>query len=54
MNKVLVCIDGLNLSKVLLNVIEDSHISKKINLSRNIGLGYKDDLLDELDNEENS
>ena len=37
-----------------LNVIEDSHISKKINLSRNIGLGYKDDLLDELDNEENS
>jgi len=69
MNKVLVCLDGSNLSKavcdygidiakklnlplVLLNVIEHSHISKKINLSGNIGLGSKDDLLDELANEE--
>lgn len=69
MNKVLVCLDGSNLSKavcdygidiakklnlplVLLNVIEHSHISKKVNLSGNIGLGSKDDLLDELANEE--
>ena len=69
MNKVLVCLDGSNLSKavcdygidiakklnlplVLLNVIEHSHISKKVNLSGNIGLGSKDDLLEELANEE--
>jgi nucleotide-binding universal stress UspA family protein len=69
MNKVLVCLDGSNLSKavcdygidiaekldlplVLLNVIEHSHTSKKIDLSGNIGLGSKDDLLDELANEE--
>jgi len=58
MNKVLVCLDGSNLSKavcdygidiakkpnlplVLLNVIEHSHISKKVNLFGNIGLGSK-------------
>ena len=69
MNKVLVCLDGSNLSKavcnygidiakkldlplVLLNVVEHSHISKKVNLSGNIGLGSKDDLLEELANEE--
>lgn len=69
MNKVLVCLDGSNLSKavcdygveiakklnlplVLLNVIEHSTISKNIDLSGNIGLGSKDDLLDELANEE--
>jgi nucleotide-binding universal stress UspA family protein len=69
MNKVLVCLDGSNLSKavcdygidiakklnqplVLLNVIEHSNISKKVNLSGNIGLGSKDDLLEELANEE--
>ncbi len=43
---------NLNLPLVLLNVVEHSHISKKINLSGNIGLGSKDDLLDELVNEE--
>lgn len=37
---------------VLLNVIEHSNISKKVNLSGNIGLGSKDDLLEELANEE--
>jgi len=69
MNKVLVCVDGSNLSKaicdygidiakkldlplVLLNVIEHSNISKKVDLSGNIGLGAADDLLDELANEE--
>ncbi len=69
MEKVLVCLDGSELSKavcdygidiakklnlplVLLNVIEHSHISKKVNLSGNIGLGSKDDLLEELANEE--
>ena len=69
MNKILVCVDGSNLSKavcdygvdiakkldlplVLLNVIEHSNISKKVNLSGNIGLGAKDDLLDKLANEE--
>jgi nucleotide-binding universal stress UspA family protein len=69
MNKILVCLDGSNLSKavcdygidiakklnqplVLLNVIEHSNISKKVNLSGNIGLGSKDDLLEELANEE--
>jgi nucleotide-binding universal stress UspA family protein len=71
MNKILVCLDGSELSKavcdygidlakklnlplVLLNVIEHSHISKKIDLSGNIGLGSKDILLDELANEEMS
>lgn len=69
MNKILICLDGSNLSKavcdygidiakklnlplVLLNVIEHSHFSKKVNLSGNIGLGSKDDLLNELANEE--
>lgn len=69
MSKVLVCLDGSNLSKavcdygidiakklnlplVLLNVIEHLHISKKVNLSGNIGFGSKDTLLDELANEE--
>ena len=42
----------LNLPLVLLNVIEHSNISKKVNLSGNIGLGSKDDLLEELANEE--
>jgi len=69
MNKILVCIDGSNLSKavcdygidiakkldlplVLLNVIEHSNISKKVDLSGSIGLGSKDDLLDQLATEE--
>ena len=69
MNKVLVCLDGSELSKavcdygidiakkldlplVLLNVVEHSHISKRVDLSGNIGLGSKDILLDELANEE--
>lgn len=43
---------NLNLPLVLLNVVEHSHISKKVNLSGNIGLGSKDDLLAELVNEE--
>lgn len=43
---------NLNLPLVLLNVVEHSHISKKVNLSGNIGLGSKDDLLVELVNEE--
>lgn len=43
---------NLNLPLVLLNVIEHSHISKKVDLSGNIGLGSKDDLLEELVNEE--
>ena len=48
-----ICIaTNLNLPLVLLNVIEHSHISKKVNLSGNIGLGSKDDLLEELANEE--
>ncbi|MGM0518576.1 MAG: universal stress protein [Campylobacterota bacterium] len=42
----------LDLPLVLLNVIEHSHISKKTDLSGNIGLGAKDSLLDELTNEE--
>ena len=42
----------LNLPLVLLNVIEHSTISKNIDLSGNIGLGSKDDLLDELANED--
>lgn len=41
-----------DLPLVLLNVIEHTHISKKIDLSGNIGLGTKDDLLLELANEE--
>lgn len=69
MSKVLVCLDGSELSKtvcdygvfiaknlnlplILLNVIEHSTTPKKIDLSGNIGLGSKDDLLDELTNEE--
>ncbi|OIP52894.1 MAG: universal stress protein [Helicobacteraceae bacterium CG2_30_36_10] len=43
---------NLNLPLVLLNVVEHSHISKRVNLSGNIGLGSKDDLLVELVNEE--
>lgn len=42
----------LNLPLILLNVIEHSHISKRVDLSGNIGLGSKDTLLDELANEE--
>jgi nucleotide-binding universal stress UspA family protein len=42
----------LDLPLVLLNVVEHSHISKNINLSGNIGLGSRDNLLDELANEE--
>ena len=42
----------LNLPLVLLNVIEHSTISKNIDLSGNIGLGSKEDLLDELANED--
>lgn len=69
MNKVLVCLDGSNLSKavcdygidiakklnlplVLLNVVEHSHTSKRVDLSGSIGLGAKDTLLDELVDEE--
>lgn len=69
MKKVLVCLDGSELSKavcdygidiakkldlplVLLNVVEHSHISKRVDLSGNIGIGSKDILLDELVNEE--
>jgi len=42
----------LDLPLVLLNVINHSHISKKVDLSGNIGLGSKDNLLDELSKEE--
>lgn len=42
----------LDLPLVLLNVIEHSHISKKLDLSGNIGLGARDDLLEELSQEE--
>jgi nucleotide-binding universal stress UspA family protein len=44
----------LNLPLILLNVVEHSHTTKKVNLSGNIGLGSKEDLLDELVNEEMS
>lgn len=37
---------------VLLNVVEHPHTTKNMNLSGNIGLGAKDDLLEELTNEE--
>jgi nucleotide-binding universal stress UspA family protein len=43
---------NLNLPLILLNVVEHSHISKKVNLSGNIGFGSKDALLDDLANEE--
>ncbi|RXJ58074.1 universal stress protein [Candidatus Marinarcus aquaticus] len=43
---------SLALPLVLLNVIEHSHISKKVDLSGNIGLGSKDTLLNELSLEE--
>lgn len=43
---------SLNLPLVLLNVVEHSHISKKIDLSGSIGFGSKEILLDELVNEE--
>ncbi|DAB29132.1 MAG TPA: universal stress protein [Sulfurimonas sp. UBA12504] len=69
MEKVLVCLDGCELSKavcdygmfiakkldlplVLLNVVKHSHLTKKIDLSGNIGLGSRERLLDELSNEE--
>lgn len=42
----------LNLPLVLLNVIEHSHTPKKINLSGSIGLGAKEDLLEQLSDEE--
>ena len=42
----------LNLPLVLLNVIEHAHTTKKVDLSGSIGLGSKEDLLDELVNEE--
>ncbi len=42
----------LNLPLVLLNVVEHSHVSKKVDLSGNIGLGSKEHILDELVNEE--
>jgi len=53
-----VCDYGIDIAKkfdlplVLLNVIEHSNISKKVDLSGSIGLGSKDDLLDQLANEE--
>ena len=48
-----VCIaKKLNLPLVLLNVIEHAHTTKKVDLSGSIGLGSKEDLLDELVNEE--
>ena len=50
-----VCIaKKLDLPLVLLNAIEHSHTTKKVDLSGNIGLGSKEDLLDELVNEEMS
>jgi len=50
-----VCIaKKLDLPLVLLNVVEHSHTTKKVDLSGNIGLGSKEDLLDELVNEEMS
>lgn len=42
----------LDLPLILLNVVEHSHTTKKINLSGNIGLGSKDALLEELADEE--
>ena len=42
----------LNLPLVLLNVIEHSTISKNIDLSGNIGLGEKDELLEMLVDED--
>lgn len=44
--------NNTNLPIKLLNVIEHNHNSKKINLSGNIGLGEKDDILNELVQEE--
>jgi len=41
-----------NLPLVLLNVVEHSHTTKKVDLSGSIGLGSKEDLLNELVNEE--
>jgi len=50
-----VCIaKKLDLPLVLLNVVEHSHTTKKIDLSGSIGLGSKEDLLNELVNEEMS
>ena len=42
----------LNLELKLLNTVEHSHTSKKINLSGNIGLGAREDILEELSKEE--
>lgn len=44
----------LNLPLVILNVVEHSHKTKKLDLSGNIGLGSRDELLEELVNEEMS
>jgi nucleotide-binding universal stress UspA family protein len=44
----------LNLPLILLNVVEHSNTPKKVDLSGSIGLGSKDDLLDELVHEEMS
>lgn len=69
MNKILVCLDGSELSKavcdygiylaknldlplVLLNAVEHSHTTKKLDLSGNIGLGSTQTILEELTNEE--
>ena len=69
MNKILLCLDGSELSKdvcdygvylaknldlplVLLNVVEHSHTTKKLDLSGNIGLGSTETILEELTNEE--
>lgn len=42
----------LNLTLKLLNTIEHSHISKESNLSGNIGLGSRDELLETLSSED--
>ncbi|WP_024954235.1 universal stress protein [Sulfurospirillum arcachonense] len=53
-----VCDYGISISKkldlplILLNVVEHSHTTKKVDLSGSIGFGSKEDLLDELVDEE--
>ncbi len=53
-----VCEYGIEISKTtqiplkLLNTIEHSHKSNKIDFSGNLGLGEKDELLEELSNED--
>lgn len=44
----------LDLPLILLNVVEHSHLPKKLNLSGNIGLGARENILEELANEEMS